>query len=82
MRYVIGGKIFNEADLNEYEESVTGSWYRDSIPIRAVKKNDRSVIADMRLEVIRLSDMAKRAHIRNKSFADKLGLDKLINNYE
>lgn len=80
--YLIGEKIFPEADLNEYEESITGSWYRDSIPIRATKKNDRSVIANMRLEVIKLSDVAKRAHRRNKSFADKLGLDKLFDNYE
>lgn len=80
--YLIGEKIFPEADLNEYEESVTGSWYRDSIPVRATKKNNRSVIANMRLEVIKLSDVAKRAHIRNKSFADKLGLDQLLDNYE
>lgn len=80
--YLVGEKIFPEADLNEYEESVTGSWYRDSVPIRATKKNTRSVIANMRLEVIKLSDIAKRAHTRNKSFADKLGLDKLFDNYE
>lgn len=77
--YLIGEKIFPKADLNEYEESVTGSWFRDSVPVRDAKSDTRNVIANMRIEVIKLSDIAKRAHRRNKSFADKLGLEVLFN---
>lgn len=74
--YLIGESIFPEADLDEYEESVTGDWYRDSIPVKRADTRER--IASIRLEIIKLSDLAKRAHLRNRNFAEKLGLDMIM----
>jgi hypothetical protein len=75
--YLIGEAIEPEADLNEYEESVMGCWYRDSIPVRKVG-GTREKIASMRIEIIKLSDIGKRAHKRNFNFASKLGLDLVL----
>lgn len=75
--YLIGEKIHPEADLDEYEESVNGDWYRDSIPVKRSGGN-RERIASIRMEIIKLSDIHKRAHRRNKNFAQKLGLDELF----
>lgn len=75
--YLIGEKISPEADLDEYEESVNGDWYRDSIPVKRAG-GDRARIASIRMEIIKLSDIHKRAHRRNKNFALKLGLDELF----
>jgi hypothetical protein len=75
--YLIGEKIAPEADLDEYEESVTGDWYRDSIPVKRAG-GDRERIASIRMEIIKLSDIHKRAHRRNKNFAPKLGLDEIF----
>lgn len=72
--YLIGEKIFPEADLDEYEESVNGDWYRDAIPVKRAG-GERERIASIRMEIIKLSDIADRAHKRNRSFAEKLGLD-------
>ena len=75
--YLIGEKIAPEADLDEYEESVTGDWFRDSIPVKRAGGN-RERIASIRMEIIKLSSIHERAHRRNKSFANKLGLDELF----
>ncbi len=76
--YLIGEKISPEADLDEYEESVTGDWFRDSIPVKKAGGN-RERIASIRMEIIKLSSIHERAHRRNKNFASKLGLDSLFN---
>lgn len=78
--YLIGENISPIASLNEYERSVTGSWFRDSIPVKSVDENNWQTIAHIRMEIIKLSDIAKRAHIRNHSFADKLGLKEMLSN--
>jgi hypothetical protein len=74
--YLVGEAIEPEADLNEFEQSVMGCWYRDSIPVRKV--GTREKIASMRIEIIKLSEIGKRAHKRNFNFASKLGLDLII----
>ena len=74
--YLIGESINPEADLYEYEESVTGDWYRDSIPVRRAGTQER--IASIRMEIIKLSELSKRAHSRNRNFAEKLGLDVIM----
>ncbi|GBK99776.1 hypothetical protein VH1709_contig00036-0091 [Vibrio harveyi] len=80
--YLIGENISPIASLNEYERSVTGSWYRDSIPVKSVDENNWQTIANIRMEIMKLSDVAKRAHIRNHSFAEKLGLKEMLSNEE
>ncbi len=73
--YLIGEEINPYADLNEYKLSVSGDWYRDSIPIN---NSEWKQIASIRMEVIKLSNIAKRAHRRNFSFASKLGLEEVL----
>jgi hypothetical protein len=74
--YLIGENINPRIDLNEYDETVTGDWVRSNIPIRSVKT--RESLAILQLEVIKLSSLYDRAHRRNKSFAEKLGLPTLL----
>lgn len=76
--YLIGENIAPISSLNEYEQSVTGSWYRDSIPVRRADLTDRQVIANIRMEILKLSDISIRARVRNNSFAEKLGLQNLM----
>jgi hypothetical protein len=42
------------------------------------KVGTREKIASMRIEIIKLSDIGKRAHKRNFNFASKLGLDLVL----
>ncbi|QRG78659.1 hypothetical protein [Citrobacter sp. R56] len=76
--YLIGEKISPISSLNDYEQSVTGSWYRDSIPVRSADLTNRQTIANIRMEILKLSDISKRARLRNVSFAQKLGLQKIL----
>ncbi|MDR7344370.1 hypothetical protein J2X14_002791 [Pantoea alhagi] len=76
--YLIGEKISPISSLNDYEQSVTGSWYRDSIPVRSADLTNRQTIANIRMEILKLSDISKRARLRNVSFAQKLGLKKML----
>lgn len=76
--YLIGEKISPISSLNEYEQSVSGSWYRDSIPVRSSNDRMRQVIANIRMEILTLSDISKRAKMRNQSFAEKLGLQDIL----
>lgn len=76
--YLIGEKISPISSLNEYEQSVSGSWYRDSIPVRSADYTSRQTIANIRMEILTLSDISKRAKMRNQSFAEKLGLQEIL----
>lgn len=77
--YLIGETISPLSDLNEYEQSVTGSWYRDSIPVRSSDLSEgRKTIANIRMEILKLSDISERARLRNHSFAEKLGLQEML----
>ena len=72
--YLIG-EVVNSIDLPaEYDKTVNGSWLREKI--RIVDKTElRNPIAYSQQEILKLSDIANRAHRRNRNFADKLGLD-------
>ncbi|PCI83828.1 MAG: hypothetical protein COB24_14985 [Hyphomicrobiales bacterium] len=76
--YLIGEKINPSVDLpGDYVETVNGDWLKSDLPIRSFDKN-RDIIASSQIEVIQLSSIYSRAHRRNKSFADKLGLPDLL----
>lgn len=76
--YLIGEKINPRTDLpGDYEETVNGDWLKADLPIRSFDKN-RDTIARSQIEVVLLSSLYTRAHRRNKSFADKLGLPDLL----
>lgn len=75
--YLIGETFNPLTDLDgEYQETVSGDWIRSNI--RIVSFLDRSTIADAQIEISKLSAIYGRAHRRNKSFADKLGLRELV----
>lgn len=76
--FLIGENISPLSSLNDYEQSVTGSWYRDSIPVRSADLTNRQTIANIRMEILKLSDISARARLRNNSFAEKLGLQKIL----
>lgn len=73
--FLIGEQINPLAIPDRYKKVPYGNyWVYPSEPI-----NDISTglpIADIYQEIMPLSEIAKRAEIRNKSFADKLGLRK------
>jgi len=76
--YLIGENINPSIDLSgDYEETVNGDWIRADLPIKSLDRN-RDTIASSQIEVIQLSSIHQRAHRRNKSFADKLGLPDLL----
>ena len=75
--YLVGENINPRVDLNDYEETVNGDWVRSDIKIRSIDQ-ERTTIALAQVEVIKLSAIHKRAHMRNKSFAEKLGLPELL----
>ncbi len=74
--YLIG-ESYSKIDVPaEYEETVNGTWLREKI--RIIHPETRERIAWAQQEIIKLSEIAARAHRRNKSFAEKLGIDGLI----
>ncbi|MFQ3249087.1 MAG: hypothetical protein ACI9O6_000891 [Glaciecola sp.] len=75
--YLIGETI-NAIDVPaDYERTVNNTWIREKI--RIVDQTEmRSVIAYSQQEILKLSDIVSRAHRRNKSFAEKLGVDVLL----
>lgn len=76
--YLIGEKFNPITDLTgDYQEKVNGDWLRPSIPIVSMDAN-RNIIANAQIEIIRLSSIHSRAHLRNKSFAAKLGISELL----
>lgn len=75
--YLIG-EDFSPFDLpSEYEQTVNGTWLREKIKI-IDKTPMRNIIAYGQQELLKLSDIAARAHRRNRSFAEKLGMDAFI----
>lgn len=75
--YLIGETI-NAIDVPaDYERTVNDTWLREKIRIVAHTEM-RNVIAHSQQEILKLSDIAVRAHRRNKNFAEKLGLDILL----
>lgn len=80
--FLIGEKINPAIDLpGDYEETVNGDWLKASTPIKSFDKN-RDTIATLQIEVVKLSSLHLRAHRRNQSFAEKLKLPELLNQYE
>lgn len=75
--YLIGETI-NAIDVPaDYERTVNDTWLREKI--RIVDQTEmRNVIAYSQQEILKLTDIASRAHRRNKSFAEKLGINFLI----
>jgi hypothetical protein len=72
--YLIGETI-NTIDVPaDYERTVNDTWLREKIRI-VDQTEKRNVIAYSQQEILKLSDIAARAHRRNRSFAEKLGLD-------
>ena len=61
----------------DYQEKANGDWLRPSIPIVSLDTN-RNTIANAHIEIIKLSSIHRRAHVRNKSFAAKLGIPELL----
>ncbi|MDR0968396.1 MAG: hypothetical protein LBL99_02030, partial [Holosporaceae bacterium] len=71
--FLIGQQINPLAIPDRYKKAPCGSyWYYPSEPINNIATG--VPIADIYQEIIPLSEIAKRAEIRNRSFAEKLGL--------
>jgi len=76
--YLIGEQINPLTDLDgEYKNTPSGDWLRPNIPIVTLDQN-RNTIATAQIEIIKLSNIHARAHRRNQSFAEKLGLPDLL----
>jgi hypothetical protein len=76
--YLIGETVNPLTDFDgTYEETVAGDWIGPNVPVRTMDK-ERTTIATLQIEVSKLSSIYTRAHRRNKSFADKLGLRELL----
>ncbi|AJP42566.1 hypothetical protein EP12_01380 [Alteromonas australica] len=71
------GETYSKIDVPaEYEETVHGSWLREKI--RIIHPETRERIAWAQQEIVKLSEIAARAHRRNRNFAEKLGVDAFI----
>ena len=74
--YLIG-ENFNKYDLDgDYKETVNGDWIKPNTSIVSI--GERNTIANAQVEIIKLSSIHARAHRRNKSFAEKLGIPDLL----
>ncbi len=74
--YLIGENI-SRIDLptGDFELTVTGDWIRSPMTIKSIKPGEEEkTLATASLEIMKLSSIADRAHRRNKSFANKLGI--------
>jgi hypothetical protein len=73
--YLIGEDIRRGNLPGEYTRSVTGDFVKPYQPIKSIQEGkEDETIAGIYQEVIQLSTLHARAAIRNKSFADKLGI--------
>ena len=71
--YLIGEQVNRAAMPDRYQRVPYGNyWVYASEPIKSIETD--LVIANLYQEIMPLSEIAKRAEIRNKSFAEKLGL--------
>ncbi|MET4000552.1 hypothetical protein [Marinobacterium sp. MBR-109] len=76
--YLIGENISPYATLDwDYKKTVNGDWIRPNVTIPTMDEN-RHAIANAQVEIIKLSSIAERAHRRNLSFAEKLGVTDLL----
>ncbi|MBB6521048.1 type I restriction enzyme HsdR N-terminal domain-containing protein [Pseudoteredinibacter isoporae] len=76
--YLVGEKFNPHINLDgDYYETVNGDWVRDEKRIMSIS-NHREPIAFQRLELVQLSSIHERAHRRNMSFAEQLGLPELL----
>ncbi len=74
--YLIGENLSRIDVPGDYEKTVNDDWIRNiPLPIRSIEKGKEDQrIAEAHIEIIKLSSIHSRAHRRNKSFADKLGI--------
>lgn len=76
--YLIGETFNPVTDLDgDYKATVNGDWIRPNISIVSMDEN-RNTIANAQIEIIRLSSLHNRAHRRNLSFAQKLGIEDIL----
>lgn len=77
--YLIGESI-NRIDLTgDYKTTVNGDWIKFDLPINSYEEGKQDIqIASAQIEIIKLSSIYSRAHRRNKSFADKLGISDIL----
>jgi hypothetical protein len=80
--YLVGENINPITDLDgDYKETPYGDWIRPNVSIPSMDMN-RNTIANAQIEVIKLSSIHARAHRRNLSFSEKLGLPNLLKERE
>lgn len=73
--YLIGENISQIDIPDEYNKTVYDDWVKVYSPINSVEMGKEDIrIGSIYTEVIKLSSIYTRAHRRNKSFADKLGI--------
>jgi hypothetical protein len=71
---LIGETIDSLSIPDRYTKVPRGNyWFYPYEPIKAIDESER-VLAGLYQEIIPLSEIANRAEIRNRSFAQKLGL--------
>ena len=72
--FLIGETIERLNIPDRYTKAPRGNyWFYPNEPIKKIDESE-TVIAGLYQEIIPLSEIAKRAEIRNRSFAKKLGL--------
>jgi hypothetical protein len=74
--YLIGENISQIDIPGDFDKSISNDWVRKiPLSIRSVlPENEGQDIAKAQVEIIKLSSIHERAHRRNKSFADRLGI--------
>ncbi|MCB9995166.1 MAG: hypothetical protein H6869_01860 [Rhodospirillales bacterium] len=77
--YLIGESI-NRIDLTgDYKTTVNGDWIKFDLPVNSYEEGKQDIqIASAQIEIVKLSSIYARAHRRNKSFADKLGISDIL----
>jgi hypothetical protein len=77
--FLIGEKITQQAVPDRYRKVPYGNyWFYPDEPINDIRTGLR--IAQIYQEIISLSEIARRAEIRNRSFAQKLGITEEVSN--
>ncbi len=73
--YLIGENVERVDIPGDFTKAVTGDFVKVNQPIRYVETGkEENIIANIYQEVVQLSSIHRRASVRNKSFADKLGI--------
>lgn len=77
--YLIGENIDRHDLPGDFIKTVNDDYIKSKQPILSFETGKQDIeIASLQIEVIKLSSIYDRAHRRNKSFAEKLGLRDLI----